>query len=567
MLELLRERTALDVLVAILGVLWLGSAVSIARLLREERDARREVLALAAWALAMTAWRSNLPAHFFASVSADFPDRTTKIGLGWPTLTAALSRVAPRTDWVSFGAARVCGVLTGPLAYAALRRLSPDRRVALLGAALLVALPFHIALATGDDAHPAALMLFLAGLSHFADYANHGRRVSFALAAPCLLLMVHTRFETGFLPLSILALVVRPREFAGLVRRDTTMLTLVGAAAVSLTLAASPTDLERCLPYPTLIEVLREALRAVALFPTVGGRLTMNVTVLGRATDLSATQFDEVSWAPVVLLPLLWVGWGQMRPRRRLWRMLAAVLLARLPAYVSLNVDGADYLGARHFVGVLPLLCLVAATGAVAVGDKLGRAAPLAAVCVAALFVAEASVPLRFRFAYQEEYVFLRRSLATLPKNAEVSNLQFEFGLSPSESSLRLLRPDLLWVDFGRDDAPLTRFAYLGPDCRALQSTDLRDATRVYLDSGERLARLQHMRERCERFEHLPTRRALASGSVSRHGHGPPPEEGPRLPTRLVEFAPTRTDVAAGARFPAACCGSASSVVVAGRPL
>ena len=525
---------------SIILALWLGAAFAIARLLRAEADARREQWALAAWAFALTAWRDPIPAHFFASVSHTFPEHLSKIGLGWPTLTAALSHLAPRTDWVSFGAARLCGVLTGPIAYAALRRLSPDRHVALLGAALLVALPFQIALATGDDAQPAALMLFLAGLGHFADYVRTGKRDSFALAAPCFVLMVHTRLDAAFTLPAVLVLVVQPRAFAALVRRDAVMLATAGVATAVFTRAAIATDLERCLPYPTPSEVLREAINAVTLFPAMGDHFTVDTTLLGRVANMDALNFDRISWVPVVVLPFLWSGWGMLLFTERGARMVAAVLLARLPGYVYLNVGGTDYLGSRHFIGVMPLLCLVTATSAVHLGRKLGRAAPLAALCVAALFAAEALPPLRFRFAFQEEYAFLRRALMTLPAEASVASFQFEFGLSPAESSLRLLRPDILWVDFGRDGAPPTRFAYLGPECHALRLVDLELVTRAYLDADRRLAMLTLSRERCQTLERQPTRRELARGSVSRHGHGPQVVVGPWFPIRIVELAPSR---------------------------
>lgn len=539
-LEFSGEPMALAVFVILLGALWLGAAFSIARLLRAEADggARRELWALTAWAFAVTAWRAPIPTHFFASVSATFPERITKIGLGWPTLTAMLSHLGPRTDWISFGAARLCGVLTAPIAYAALRRLSQDRRVALFGAGLLVALPFQIALATGDDAQPAALMLLLAGLSHFADYADNGRRLSFALAAPCLVLMVHTRLDTGFMLFAILVLVVQPRAFVALVRRDALMLATAGLATAVFTRVAIAPDIERCLPYPSPPEVLREALNAVTLFPAMGMHFTKEVTLLGDAPDPAATRFEEISWVPVVVLPLLWSGWGLTLFSGRGARLLVALLIARIPAYVSLNVGGTDYLGSRHFIGAFPLLCLVTATGAVALGQKLGRAAPLIAACGLALFVAEAQPPLRYRFAFQEEYAFLRRTITALPEGAAVAHIDFEFGLSPWESSLRLLRPDILWIDFANLSSQTTRFAYLGPDCAALQDISIEQATQQYLDRADRIAMLTNLRNRCQLFVRLPARRVLAQESVSRHGHGPSIGIGPRLPVRLVELAP-----------------------------
>ena len=527
----------LDLFVAIILALWLGAAFAIVRLLREEPDARRELWGLTAWAFALVAWRGLIPAHFFASVSASFPDHTSKIGLGWPSLVAALSHLAPRTDLVSFGAARLCGVLTGPVAYTTLRRLSGDRRVALLGAGLLVALPFQIMLAIGDDAHPAALLLFLAGMSHFTDYARTGQRRAFALAAPCLVLMVHTRLETGFLLFSILALVAQPKAFAALLRRDARMLSMAGIATVVFTQAAISSDMERCLPYPPPAAVLREAINAVTLFPAMGDHFTKDM-LLGVVPDFETTNFDDISWVPIALLPLLWSGWGMLLSSKAGWRMLLAVLIARVPGYAYLGVAGTDYLGSRHFVGVLPLLCMVTAVGAVAIGERLRFVALPVALGFAALFFVESRAPLRFRFAFQEEYTFLRRAIATLPENASIAHLPFEFGLSPAESSLRLRRPDILWSDFNREDSPNTRFAYLGPDCDALQRTDIEGSTHGYLHPDERLALLTHLRERCQSFTRLPTRRVLLRGTVSRHGHGPPITEGPRLPVALIELDP-----------------------------
>ncbi len=533
----------LNLFVAIILALWVGAAFAIARLLRDETAARRELWGLTALSLALTVWRAPVPAHFFATVSAAFPSQISKIGLGWPTLIAALSHVLPRTDWVSFGAARLCGVLTGPVAYAALRRLSNDRRAALLGAGLLVALPFQIALATGDDAHPAGLLLFLAGLSHFADYAASGRRGAFALAAPCLVLMVHTRLETAFMLLSILALVVRPKDLVALLRRDARVLLAVGVAAAVFTRLAIAPDLERCLPYPSPSALLREAINAVTLFPAMGDYFTKQTTVLAIVND--ATTFDRISWVPAVLLPLLWVGWGALLSSEAGWRMVVAVLLARLPGYAYLGVDGTDYLGSRHFVGVLPLLCLVTAVGAVAIGRWFGRAALPIALCVAALFVVESRAPLRFRFAFQEEYAFLRQAITALPENADVANIQFEFGLFPSRSSLVLLRPDIMWVDLGREDSLGARFAYRGPDCRALELTNTELATRIYINRDERLALLARLEDLCRDFTRQPVRRVIARGSVSRHGHGPPIEAGPRLPIVLAELASARGDSSA----------------------
>ena len=537
----------LHLFIAIVLFLWLAAAFAIARLLRGEPDARRALWGLAAWSFALTAWRGPVPAHFFASVSATFPMQISKIGLGWPALVAALSRVMPPTDWVSFGAVRLCGVLTGPVAYVALRRLSGDRRAALVGAGLLVALPFQIVLATGDDAHPAALLLFLAGLSHFADYAASGRRVAFALASPCLVLMLHTRLETGFLLLSILALVVQPRAFVALVRRDALLLLASGVATAVFTRLAIAPDLERCLPYPSPSALLREALNAVTLFPAMGETFTVDETVRGVVPNLDAALFDKITWVPVVLLPLLWLGWGKMLTSQAGWRMLVAVLVARIPGYAYLGVAGTDYLGARHFVGVLPLLCLVTAVGAVAVRDALGLTSLPIALFALDLFVSESRAPLRYRFAFQEEYAFLRQVITALPANAEVANLEFEFGLSPAHSSLLLLRPDIEWFDFGRDDASSTRFAYVGPDCQALQGTNFEQASDGYTNRAARLARLTQLGERCRLFMHQPTVRVLSRGGVSRRGHGPPIDPGPRLPVSLVELGPAQ-DGASSAR-------------------
>lgn len=536
----------LPLFIAIILCLWLGSALSISRLLRGEPDARRVLWGLAAWSLALTAWRAPTPAHFYTPVSATFPTNISKIGLGWPSLVAALSHVLPRTDWISFGAARLCGVLTGPVAYAALRRLSVDRRAAVLGAALLVALPFQIALATGDDAHPAALLLFLAGLSHFADYARSERRGDFALAAPCLILMVHTRLETAFLLLSILVLVARPRAFAALLRRDAHLHIAAGVATAVFTRMAIAPDLQRCLPYPSGAALLREAVNAVTLFPAMGERFTVDETVRGVVSNLDGVTFDKITWVPVVLLPLLWLGWGKVLTSEMGWRMLAAVLLARLPGYAYLGVDGTDYLGSRHFVGVLPLLCLVTAVGVVTIRDKLGLTSLPIMLFAAHLFVVESLTPLRYRFAFQEEYASLRQAITALPRGADVSDLQFEFGLAPAQSSLRLLRPDLQWVDFGRDDASDTRFAYVGPDCQALMDTNFEQAIDGYINRADRLALLRHLADRCRLFTSRPRGRVLWRGSVSRRGHGPPIDLGPRLPIVLVELASTRgTDAAA----------------------
>lgn len=524
-----------------LCVLWELVPLALGSLLFRHRRAWKALLLLGLGGLALTlplGWRTS---HYFSTVAIEPPAWRTAVGLGWSSLTSMLHVVWPDSDLPAFVASRFFGALAGPLSYLALLRLAGDPRLAILASAVLVALPFQIALAAGDDAHVSALALFLAGFCHWHDWVKEGARWSLAQAALCFLLMVHTRLETGLYLLAVIALTADGALWPRL-RRDAPLLaTMILAAAGSL--AAAFEIPKGSWPSPSAEMIVREAVRAVLWFPSMGTLEHVRATLFGQvsADELRAIHFYDLSWVPWVLLPFTWLGWLIVVQSALGWRLAAAIVVLGLPGYVVMGAKANDYLAGRHYVGALPLLCLVAAHGVLAIARSLGRASIPLFAAAGALFVAQGLVPLRFQFTFQEEYAFLREALAHLPRKARLVAVssKLDFGLEPVYSSLRLLRPDIRWVDVGWEPLPTDGrlFAYLGPDCVVMEEVSLEQASSKYKDPSARMRALARARETCRKVRSMKVRRVLAETQVSRRGRGAPVDpRGPPVPIALVEL-------------------------------
>ena len=338
------------------------------------------VLLLAALALRLWGLRTGLPYVYNADENAHFVPRA--IGMfghtynpgyfinppGFTYLLHVLFALRWGAEGVQdayaadlgdvFGVARAASAVLGTVAvgllYVAGARLFQDRRVAFLAAALLAVcfLPvFYSHFALNDVPALAPLCLALVGV---AGVLRSGRAADFALAGAGIGLACATKYTAGIVVLCLLAAVVAGTSSVGRGRG----VLLAGVVALGAFLVANPYALFD-------FDAFRDGLTKQSSASNDGGGKLGLTEDDGLRYYLSTLTWG-LGWMPAAAALGGAVGLA-MRDRR-----LALVLVG--PVVVFLLFMGLqDRFFARWLLPVFPLLCLLAAWGAVAFADLLSR--------------------------------------------------------------------------------------------------------------------------------------------------------------------------------------------------
>ncbi len=371
---------------------------------------------------------------------------TLRAVLGW----------SPR---VLFGLNLVAGSLAAAFAYFLFRALSVERAPALLALLMLALFPAWHRVVLSDAEHPLVALIFFAGAWAWARAGETRADPALVVAGlGAALLLPLVRVEALLLAAALPLLTL---ERAGLRRR----LALLPAYVLMLGVAAwsvSALFVARFgLPIPSAAELGSRALHL-------------------RHADLAAQLFflpadGPPRWFPLTAAVLAAIG-ALVLVFRRPW-LLARLLLIPIAMQVALGreMNAEGLVGARYFLPLFAFLALIAAHGCLALAEPLqrwrkGRMFPIAAGAAVLLAIGlEASSAAGYRYAFQDEYTFLRRALATVPRNARVFSLAVrdddrlhndpDCCLDPGRSPLALAFPDMVFEQLPIEPQP--RFPFV----------------------------------------------------------------------------------------------------------
>ena len=283
-----------------------------------------------------------------------------------------------------------------------------DRRAGLLAAALLAVafLPSfysHLALNDVPALAPAALSLYGSAL-----VLRRGRPLDFAIAGVGLGLACATKYTAGIVLLPFLtAAVVRARDHAE--ERTRVAGGLAGGLVLALGafLAANPYAL---LDYDTFREGLERQSEASGDSTGKLG-LTQDSGVLYYLWTLTW----GLGWVPAVAagLSALWLAWSNPR--------LALVLAPAALVFIAFMGSQERYFG-RWLLPIFPIVCLLAAAGATALADAVGRRRarlrPVALAVAAVALLAQGAV-----YTVHNDLVLSRADTRNLMREWLVANV------------------------------------------------------------------------------------------------------------------------------------------------
>ena len=261
---------------------------------------------------------------------------------------------------VARAASAVLGTVAVGLLYAAGARLFGDRRVAFVAAALfgVAFLPvFYAHFALNDVPTLAPLCLALVGI---AGVLTRGRPFDYALAGVGIGLACATKYTAGIVVLCLIAAALLSAR--GQRRAGAAGLALAGAVALGAFLLANPYALFD-------FDEFRDGLTKQSTASNDGGG-KLGLTEENGLRYYLSTVVWGLGWLPAAAALGGAIGL-LVRDRRRALVLLPAVLV------FVLFMGAQDRFFARWLLPVYPLLCLLAAWGAVALADLVARRARL----------------------------------------------------------------------------------------------------------------------------------------------------------------------------------------------
>ena len=359
-----------------------------------------------------------------------------RFGPGALGVQRLLFAVLPLSDTTLFRAGAVAGALAVPLTMGIALRVGLSQGAALMGGLLLALLPLHLRVSVSGGAHIWSSLAQLAALWLWLGGVQQRRLAWLGTAGLFALLAAVTRIDSFaqllLPPLIGLLLSDAPRD-RWLWKVSATWLLLWLLTGI---LAYFAIVLPSHHPAPPL-QGIEHAARALL-------------------SQFARASAQPPHWLPAwtVLLAVAGLASAAWKRRPLLLATLAVLLLTFVPLGRTLEREG--LVTGRYFCFVLCWLALVAGLGADAVLARVRRPRPRWIVAGLLLLLAALSAPqpLGTRYAFQDEYDFLRRTTARLPAGCTVTQVpvrdraylrDFDCCLDAARSPLTLARPDLKW--------------------------------------------------------------------------------------------------------------------------
>ncbi len=422
----------------------------------------------------------------------------------------------------------VLGALIPPIWLVALRQRALPLRTALLASALLSVLPLHVRLTNSASEHVLAAFAFLAALAAWQAAQRASRRLDVALlgllAVVLALVTALTRVD-AVAPLAAIAgwslLVDRTVPPLPVTRRMLATLLWLGVLALVLTVVlplVQAAVLEQGTPIPAAAD------RAQAMHDFLPG--------------MQRLLFAAPGWiGPIVGLALL-AGLVVGLRQEPMLTILAVATFLTIPLGIARSPY--DFIMARYYLPVLPMITLLAALG---LAPLARRAWVTPLLLIAVVLVARPAWQVKYTF--QEEFEWLRGQLAQQPAGCTVAQVAVTRGqtqgndvdccLDLPRSPLVAAFPDITFarVDSADDLAALPgacRLYYEGSACALVETAELK---------SRNATELAWYKTHCADVRHTAGLTQLAETALTPYAHvdafgGKP------VPVRLFRLKPTR---------------------------
>jgi hypothetical protein len=433
-----------------------------------------------------------LPANWYTDAMGGAP----RFGVGASALIDALRTLGATSDVALFRAYAVIGACAPALLLSILHSRAVSFRVAAISAASLALWPLHIRLSASSSEHVLSSTLTLLAL---AAWLRGGALCGIAILAACG--AAATRVDAwpllGAIPFWDL---LRDKDER---RNDGAKVAAIVFWALWIVMG--------------VILVNGVVLPSHEPMPSIAARAA---NAAGFVLALGVLAFRPPFWlgpAVFVLANVGAVSLARRRPRLAItmlaWLLVAPLAIARAPV---------DSINVRYYVAVLPIVLIACAEGIDRVVRRSRRQAVPILVAAGALTLVSSWIAFSFRYTFQDEYVFLRHALASVPSSCTVAQLPVRdqrFGrdldccLDAPRSTLTLAFPSLSFVTIPEGKLP-------DADCIAYYETaacSMRDTDEV--EKRYRPA-LVYLRETCPRLSGEGGLGELATAKVAPHAIG-----------------------------------------------
>jgi hypothetical protein len=419
------------------------------------------LVAVSCGALALRLTVTPALSNWYAEVATPGDQLWARFGPVSFSFQNACAAVLPWSDSTLFAVDAVLGALCIPLFALTLRACGADFRAALGTTVLLAMAPLHIRVSASPSEHVLASTLTMLALVLWTFAARDHRWWLGAAALMVLPAIAFTRADAvpQLLLVPLWGLAARWEACAGDKRLrwvDWIAVAVYGAVVAAIGIATwRLVVIPSHHPGPEAHEVMRAALDLLSQFWT--------------------TAAAPPHWIPFSAVVLGAVGLAVLLPRRRvlLTVVVASLAVCFVPIGRTLGSDG--LLGSRYFLVAIAIALVLSGAGFGWVCSLVDRAVRAAAnrwerglpsciehwatggmtVVLVATAWFEGRAPMAYRYAFQDEYQFLRGAMKSLPSNCTLAQLpmrtqvlqrDLDCCLDAPRSPLLLARPDLRFL-------------------------------------------------------------------------------------------------------------------------